>query len=172
MRRLSGFLVAGALVMLPALSHTRGGASAQQPQGAQPQAGAAAPAAAQPQKLTFDGQIALWSVAIKADKTADFEQVVAKLKESLAKAATPEAKQQAAGWKVMRGIKNPTTGDIIYTHVINPVVPGADYTVMRIIYEANQDPAERQRIYDLYRGAFSANLGANTGTIVGDLGAP
>ena len=39
---------------------------------------------------------------IKPDKTADFEAVIAKLKEALAKSEKPERKQQAAGWKVFK----------------------------------------------------------------------
>lgn len=150
MRRLSGVLLAGAILMLPAFSQS---AFAQQ-----------APA---PQKFTLEGDLALWSVAIKADKTADYEQVLAKLKEALQKSEKPEAKQQLAGWKVMRGVKNPATGDIIYTHVITPV-PGADYTIMQNIYDAFEDPMVRQQTYDLYRGAFSQNLGVNSGSVVVD----
>ena len=164
MRRVFGVLVAGALLMLPAITND-GSVFAQQPQA---QAGQAQPAQQAP-KLTFDGDIALWSVSIKADKTADFEQVIAKLKEALQKSDKPEAKQQAAGWKVMRGVKDPQ-GNVIYTHVINPVVPGADYSVMEIIYGSFPDPMVRQQMYELYRGSFAANLGANVGHVVADLG--
>ena len=162
MRRVFGVLVAGALLMLPAITN-EGSVFAQQPA----QAGQAQPAQQAP-KLTFDGDIALWSVSIKADKTADFEQVIAKLKEALQKSDKPEAKQQAAGWKVMRGVKDPQ-GNVIYTHVINPVVPGADYSVMEIIYGSFPDPMVRQQMYDLYRGSFAANLGANVGHVIADL---
>lgn len=151
MRRLFGVVLAGAILILPAFTQS---ASAQQ-------------AAAAPQKFTLDGDVALWSVAIKADKTADYEQVLAKLKEALAKSEKPEAKQQLAGWRVMRGVKNPTTGDIIYTHIITPVA-GADYTIMQNIYDAFPDPMVRQQMYDLYRGAFAQNLGVNSGKIVAD----
>jgi hypothetical protein len=151
MRRLFGVVLAGAILILPAFSQS---AFAQQ-------------AAAAPQKFTLEGDVALWSVAIKADKTADYEQVLAKLKEALAKSEKPEAKQQLAGWRVMQGVKNPQTGDIIYTHIITPV-PGADYTIMTNIYDAFPDPMVRQQVYDLYRGAFSQNLGVNSGKIVAD----
>lgn len=163
MRRVFGVLVAGALLMLPAITND-GSVFAQQPQA---QAGQAQPAQQAP-KLTFDGDIALWSVAIKADKTADFEQVIAKLKEALQKSDKPEAKQQAAGWRIMRGVKDPQ-GNVIYTHVINPVVPGADYSVMEIIYGSFPDPMVRQQMYELYRGSFAQNLGANVGHVVADL---
>jgi|SRR5690348_10975921 hypothetical protein len=169
MRRVSGLLLAGALLMLPAITN-QGGVSAQEQ---------AAPAQGQPaqqqsqasSKLTFDGDVALWSVAIKADKTADFEQVIAKLKEALQKSDKPEQKQQAAGWKIMRGVKD-AQGNVIYTHIINPVVPGADYSVMEIIYAAFPDPMVRQQMYDLYKGSFAQNLGANVGHIVADLSKP
>ena len=39
---------------------------------------------------------------IKPDKTADFEMLVAKLKEALQKSEKPERKQQAASWKVFK----------------------------------------------------------------------
>jgi hypothetical protein len=152
MRRLSGVLLAGAFMLLPVFDH--GGVHARQ---------------AAAQKLTFQGEIALWSVAIKPDKTAEFEEVIAKLKEALSKSERPEAKQQAAGWKVMKGVALPD-GNIIYTHVIHPVVPDADYTVMQLIYEVFKDPAEQLKIFENYKGAFAANLGANMGTIVSDLG--
>jgi hypothetical protein len=42
-------------------------------------------------------------------------------------------------------------------------VPGADYTIMKVLYEAYPD--ERQALYELYRGAFVANLSLATGMI-------
>jgi hypothetical protein len=152
MRRLFGLFLVGAIVLLPVFSQDQLSVHAQQA----------------PQKLTFQGDIALWSIAIKPDKTADFEQVMTRVKEALAKSERPEAKQQAAGWKVMKGIKLPD-GNIIYTHVIHPVVPDADYTLMTIIYEVFKDPAEQLKIYNLYRDAFGANLGVNMGTVATDL---
>ena len=58
-------------------------------------------------------------------------------------------------------------GTVAYVHVINPVVAGADYTVMSNLYEAF--PNERQELYDLYRGAFDKNLSLITGSIAVDL---
>ncbi|OFW05922.1 MAG: hypothetical protein A3I61_06495 [Acidobacteria bacterium RIFCSPLOWO2_02_FULL_68_18] len=121
------------------------------------------------QALTFDGDTALWSVSIKADKTADFEQVMSKVREALMKSDKAERKQQAGGWKVVKGATPLKDGSIVYTHLIHPVVKGADYTIMAILYEGNPDPAEQRNLYELYRGAFSANLGASAGTVVVDL---
>ena len=153
MRRLSGFVMAGAIFMLPAF--------------AQNSFVQAAPQAATP-KFTMDGDLALWNVAIRPDKTADYEQVLAKVKEALGKSEAPEAKRQLAGWKVVKYMKPMPDGNIIYTHVITPV-PGADYTILQILYSNFKDPTEQKALYDLYRGALAANLGASMTTLVADL---
>lgn len=155
MRRLSGLILAGAILLLPAFSQGHGGASAQD-----------APA------LTFNGDIALWSVAILPDRAADFERVMAQVREALMKSDQPQRQQQAAGWKVVRNAMPMQDGNIVYTHVIHPVVRGADYTILTILYEANPDPEEQRNLYELYRGAFAQNLGASVGNIAMDLSRP
>ncbi len=122
-----------------------------------------------PQKLTFDGDTALLTVAIKPDKTADFEQVMARMREALLKSDDPQRRQQATGWKVLKLSKPMPDGNVAYVHLIHPVIAGADYTVMQTLYDAF--PAERQALYDLYRGAFSQNLSLATGTVAVDLAA-
>ena len=115
----------------------------------------------------IDGDIALWTVSIKPDKTEDFERVLLRLREALGRSSNPTRRQQLTGWKVMK-IKSPLPdGNIAYVHVINPVVPGADYTVIQTLYD--EFPDERQTLYELYRGAFVANLSLATGTIAADM---
>ena len=150
MRRLSGVILAGAILMLPAFAHN---------------AGVHAQA---PQKLTMEGDLALWSVAIRPDKTADFEKILGKVKEALGKSAAPEAKQQLAGWRVVKMSKPMPDGNIIYTHVITPVA-GADYNILQVLYATFTDPAEQKELYEMYRGAFAANLGISSGTVASDL---
>jgi hypothetical protein len=131
---------------------------------------AAAPTA--PQKLTFPGDVALWTVAIKPDKTAGFEQIMTRVREALAKSSDPVRQRQAAGWKVMKIEKPLPDGNIAYVHVISPVARDADYTVMQILYDAFPD--ERQALYETYREAFAANLSLASGPVAVDLapGAP
>ncbi len=156
MRRLSGVVLAGALLMLPAVfSIGHGVVHAQAAQA-----------------LTFYGDSALWSVTIKPDKTADFEQIMAKVKEALMKSDKPERKQQAAGWRVVKGATAMKDGTVIYTHIIRPVVKGADYTILTILYEANADPAEQRRLFEQYRDSFASNLGASIGNVVVDMSTP
>jgi hypothetical protein len=128
---------------------------------------AAGQAAQQPtaahQKLTFEGDTALWTVAIKPDKTADFEQIMKRVQEALLKSGDPQRQQQAAGWQVMKISKPLPDGNIAYVHIVRPVVSGADYTIMQLLYDTFPD--ERQKLYELYRGAFAQNLSLATGTI-------
>ena len=119
-----------------------------------------------PQKLTFQGDLALWTVAIKPDKTA-FEQIMTRVREALAKSPDPARQRQAAGWKVMRIEKPLPDGNVAYVHVISPVIHDADYTVMQILYDAFPD--ERQALYEMYREAFAANLSLATGPVAVDL---
>jgi hypothetical protein len=123
----------------------------------------APPASTTHQKLTFEGDTALWTVAIKPDKTTDFEQIMKKVHEALLKSTDPQRHEQAAGWKVMRISKPLADGNIAYVHIVHPVVSGADYTIMQTLYDAY--PEERQALYQLYRGAFAQNLSLATGTI-------
>jgi hypothetical protein len=118
-------------------------------------------------KLTFGGDVALWTVAIKPDKTQEFEQIMAKVSTALARSEDPIRQRQAAGWKVMKIEKPLPDGNIAYVHVISPVVPDADYTVMQILYDAFPD--ERQALYESYRDAFAANLSLATGPVTVDL---
>jgi len=83
---------------------------------------AQAAANASPQKLTFQGDVALWTVAIKPDKTSKFEQIMTRVREALAKSPDTARQRQAAGWKVMRIEKPLPDGNIAYIHVISPVI--------------------------------------------------
>ena len=140
MRRLSAVLLAGAILVMPAFSPSHGAVQAQA------------------QKLTFDGDAVIWMVTVKPDKTADFEAVMAALKDALAKSPNPEAQAQAAGWKVLKSARPQPDGTIVYTHLINPVVKGADYSVMQNIYATVTDPTEQRALFDKYAGSFGANL--------------
>src|SRR5688500_6712003 len=116
--------------------------------------------------LTFDGDTAIWTMAIKPDKTADFEEVMAKLRDGLAKSTKPERRQQLAGWKLLRISTPLPDGSIAYVHLIHPVVRGADYTIMQTLYD--EFPDERQTLYELYRGAFVRNVSLATASVALD----
>jgi hypothetical protein len=118
-------------------------------------------------EFTFDGDTALWAVAIYDGKTDAFEQVMARVRQALEASADAQRRRQAEGWKVVRLSTPMPDGTVGYVHMIHPVVPGADYSIMRILYDAF--PEERQPLYDLYRGAFARNLSLATGSVAVNL---
>lgn len=121
---------------------------------------------AQSSGLTFDGDVAIFTQVVKADKTADFEQLMRRVQQALAASENPQRKQQAQGWKVVR-VAQPLPDGVAYFHLIQPVVRGADYSILPILYDAF--PSERQAFYDLYRDTLVKNLSLATGTMAVDL---
>jgi hypothetical protein len=133
----SGVALAAVMLVGAPLAQAQDDAAAQQP---------AAPV------LALDGDIALITVLIKPDKTADFEDVLNKLKESLAKSETPERKQQAAGWKIFKSTQM-AQGNAVYIMRIEPVVRGQEYDISRLIAEVF--PVEVQELFEKYKNAFA-----------------
>jgi hypothetical protein len=115
-----------------------------------PAAPAQAPAA--PSPFVFPGDAGVILNFVKPDKTADFEMVLGKLKEALAKSEKPERKAQAAGWKVFKASEPGPSGAVIYVFVMDPVAKGAEYKVGDILVEAFG--AEGQTLYKTYSEAY------------------
>ena len=102
--------------------------------------------------LTLEAPAALITVLIKPDKTADFEMVLARLREALRKSDKPVRRQQADGWFVYKGAQ-PVQGNAVYIMRIEPVVAGEEYDISRLIAEVF--PTEVQDIFEKYRDAFA-----------------
>ena len=119
------------------------------------QAPAAAPAAqaTPPTKRVFASDAGMVLNFIKPDKTADFEAVMAKLKEALEKSKEPGRKEQAASWKVFKS-PEPAGANVLYVFVIDPAVKDADYTVSNVLAEAFP-PAELNTIYKQYADSYA-----------------
>ena len=99
----------------------------------------AAPAAqAEPAKnpFMFMSDASLLINYVKPDKTADFEMVMNKVKEALAKSEKPERKAQAEGWKVFKTDLPGPGGAITYFVIVDPVIKGNDYNMRQILTEA------------------------------------
>jgi hypothetical protein len=149
MRRLSGVLLAGAILLLPAFSQ-------------------AALAQNAPQKTTYTGDVVIAAYVVNAGKEADYDKVIATLKDALAKSPKPEAKQQLAGWKVIKNSANQPDGSPLYLHIITPVVKDADYSITNLVYEVVTDPTARTDFFNLYKGALKQPLFVIQGPITSD----
>ena len=100
----------------------------------------------------FTGDAAITLNFIKADKTADFEMIVGKLKEALEKSPKPERAQQAASWKVYKAAETAPNGSAIYVFLIDPVVRGSDYTVSTILAEGF--PQDVQSLFKTFSATY------------------
>jgi len=141
--------------------------AAQQPPAQPPQPAQQAQPA--PTARVFSGDGGMVLNFIKADKTADFEAVVAKLKEALEKSEKPERKEQAKSWKVFKSPDPAQGGNVLYVFVVDPVVKGADYTVSNILAEGFP-PAEVNELYKQYAGAYASGQNFVNLNLVVDLG--
>jgi hypothetical protein len=142
---------------------------AQQPPPAQPPAAPAQAAQAAPQTRTFPGDGGMILNFIKPDKTADFEAVMTKLKEALAKSEKPERKEQAKSWKIFKSPDPAQGGNILYVFIVDPAVKGADYSVANILAEAFP-PADVNELYKQYAGAYASGQNIVNLSLVVDLG--
>jgi hypothetical protein len=119
-------------------------------------AAAQTPAApAEPTKpvlLLDEGDVALVTILIKPDKTADFELVLAKLKDALHNSPKPVRKAQAEGWTIFKSTQM-AQGNVVYIMRIDPVVKGEEYDLTRLIAEVF--PVEVQELFLKYKDAFA-----------------
>jgi hypothetical protein len=102
--------------------------------------------------LTFNSDAVIITILIKPDRTADFEMVLAKLKEALNRSEKPERKQQAEGWSVFKATQM-VNGNVAYVMRIDPVVRGQEYDITRLIAEVF--PVEVQEVFPRYKDAFA-----------------
>ena len=102
--------------------------------------------------LPLEGEASVIIVLIKPDKTADFETVVAKYKEAMAKSDNAARKEQLAGLKIF---KSPTAmgGNTAYIFSIDPVVKDQEYDITRVIHEVF--PSESTDMFNKYKEAFA-----------------
>jgi hypothetical protein len=177
--RISSFALAVALVPAALWAQTSPqqppaqGSSQQNPpaqpsaQGTQPQSAPAQQPAATPPTRTFTADGGLIFNIIKPDHTADFEMVIGKLKEALAKSPDPKRKAQAAGWKVFKAVE-PFQGNVLYLFILDPAVKEADYTVSKILSEVL--PNEVQDLWKKYAESYAAGQSLTNLQLIANMG--
>lgn len=129
------------------------------------QQGTATPAEPAKPVFTLNSDAAIVTVLIKPDKTADFELVLARLKDALQKSENPRRREQLAGWTVFKSTQ-PAQGNAVYVMRIDPVIKGEEYDITRLIAEVF--PVEVQELFVKYKDAF-AGRGVTELTPVGSM---
>jgi pyruvate/2-oxoglutarate dehydrogenase complex dihydrolipoamide acyltransferase (E2) component len=108
------------------------------------------PAVPASRKFTSDSGV-MFSL-IKPDKTADFEAVLARVKEALSKSQDPKRKAQALSWRVLKGLETGPGGNVLYIWLLDPAVKDEDYSITTILAEAF--PNEAQDLWAKYTACF------------------
>jgi hypothetical protein len=110
------------------------------------------PPPAVPASRKFTSDAGMMFSVIKAEKTADFEAVMARVKEALGKSDKPERKQQALSWVLYKGLESAAGNNIVYVWFINPPVKDTEYVITDILREAF--PNEAQDLWAKYVACF------------------
>jgi hypothetical protein len=118
--------------------------------------------AAAPEKpaLSFSNDAGLIIFYIKPDKTADFEGLMTKLKEGMAKMEAPEVKQQAASMKLFKAPVAAGATVAIYVLLADPAVKNIEYWFLPVLYKAY--PADGQALLKTWQDAKAAAPAAPT----------
>ena len=117
-----------------------------------PLAGQAPPPPAVPASRRFTSDAGIMISAIKPDKTADFEAVMARVKEALGKSQDPQRKQQALSWRVFKGLETGPGGAVVYIWFLDPPVKDTEYVITDILRDAF--PNEAQDLWSKYTQCF------------------
>jgi hypothetical protein len=104
-----------------------------------------------PAALPMAGPAGMVLHAIKADKTADFEAVMTRLRDLLALSSSDVRRTQGAGWRVFRQASPLADGAVLYVSFLDPVIANAEYDVPRLLAEVA--PAEAAQLYERFRDA-------------------
>jgi pyruvate/2-oxoglutarate dehydrogenase complex dihydrolipoamide acyltransferase (E2) component len=110
------------------------------------------PPPAVPASRKFTSDAGMMISVIKADKTADFEAIMGRIKEALAKSQDPKRKQQALNWRVYKGLEAGPGGNVVYIWWLDPPAKDVEYTVTDILREAF--PNEAQDLWTKYIACF------------------
>jgi hypothetical protein len=108
---------------------------AQQPPSQQPPAAAAPAQPATPPaaaKIGFTTPAGMLLVQIKPAQTADFEEMMSKLKAGLAATTDAALKQQMAGFKVYKSTE-PFGANALYVITFEPTTPNAEYELIAMM---------------------------------------
>ena len=106
---------------------------------------------------------------IKPDKTADFEAVIAKLKEALESSTNPQRQEQAAGWRVYKSPEPAAGGSVLYVYIVDPVIKGADYAVTTILAEAFSGD-EQAALFKQYVDSYATGQNFVNLSLISELG--
>lgn len=119
--------------------------------------GAAAPAAPAAAVLarSFTAPVGLVFNTVRPERVAEFERLLAEVQTALKNSKSPTTQAQAKGWRFYKAAEAGPGGSVMFVFVIDPVVPGEDYSLGKVLVDAFPDPVKLQEIWALYTGSVT-----------------
>ena len=119
--------------------------------------GAATPAAPAAAVLarSFTAPVGLVFNTVRPERVAEFERLLAEVQTALARSKNPTTQAQAKGWRFYKAAEAGPGGSVMFVFVIDPVVPGEDYSLGKVLVDAFPDPVKLQEIWALYTGSVT-----------------
>jgi hypothetical protein len=102
---------------------------------------------------SFTSKSGLLLNTVRPERVKDFETVMWYLQQAFEKSTDPTVRAQAQGWKIFRAVDLGPNATVLYVFVLDPAVPGADYSLGRILADAY--PEQIQEIWKLYMGSVT-----------------
>ena len=106
--------------------------------------------AAGPADYLFPTGAGLIFYYVKPGRASDFEAILERIKEALAKAQTPMLKQQALNWRIYKSAEA-VTDAAVFVFVIDPAITTANYDPLLALNQVL--PAEVQPLFDRIKEA-------------------
>ena len=143
--------------LLPALQAQPAQPSAPAPPGQPPAASSpsedAATLPSDPAQVLVSTASAVLLVPVKASLATDYEAAITLLQAAFASSDDEQARQVAAGWKVMKAQEADSKGNVVYLHMLQPAIAGIDYRPSMWMDRLVQDlPVD---VLDKYRDALA-----------------
>src|SRR6185436_8913045 len=118
---------------------------------------------------TFTGTTGLVFNTVRPERVADFELLLAEVQQALARSTNPATQAQAKGWRFFKAAEPGPNGTVMFVYVVDPVVPGEDYSLGKILVDAFPDATKVQEVWKLYTtsitgGGTLLNLSAVSAT--------
>ena len=104
---------------------------------------------------TFSGSVGLAFNTVRPDRVTEFETLLGEVQQALARSTNPSTQAQAKGWRFYKAAEPGPNGSVMYVFVVDPVAPGEDYSLGKILVEAFPDAAKLQEIWKLYTGSVT-----------------
>jgi hypothetical protein len=145
-------VVAGLVLMVLVVLGTASLSYAQAAQAPQPPAAQQATPTPEKKAVAFQNDVGIVLIYVKAEKTADFEDLLTKLKDGLAKTEVAELKQEAASLKFLKAPNGPApAGNVLYIMLADPVVKNAEYWILSNLYKLY--PNDTQALFQKWTDA-------------------